>query len=258
MDDLKTYPKNDDEQRGLLRTMKYFSDNIGMEFRLNKCANTTFKRGRLDNSSNIDLDVNTIIQDLNQEGTYKYLGVSEGDGVQHSQMKEKIQKEYYCRIRMVLKSELNYANKLEAINTLAEPLVTYSFNTINWKLQELAKLDTKTMKFLTMYKMHHPNLTWTGCTCLELKAVEGSHNWSFNLSHPLSVLINTSRRRRTPSSTLSKTMTTGNPCTPSTEDEVNTTYACRTKAKAKHQGRQQLRSKGESKALHGKYPQQVK
>ena len=71
-------------------------------------------------------------------------------------MKEKIRKEYYCRIRMVVKSELNSANKLEAINTLEVPVVTYSFNIINWTLQELAKLDTKTRKFLTMYKMHHP------------------------------------------------------------------------------------------------------
>ena len=38
----------------------------------------------------------------------------------------------------------------------------------------------------------------------------------------------------------------------------NTTYACRTKAKAKHQGCQQLRYKWDSKALHGKYPQRVK
>ena len=28
---------------------------------------------------------------------------------------------------------------------------------INWTLQELAKLDTKTRKSLTMYKMYHPN-----------------------------------------------------------------------------------------------------
>ena len=58
-------------------------------------------------------------------------------------------------IRMVFKSEVNSANKLEAINTSALP-VTYSFNPINWTLQELAKLDTKIRKFLTMYKMHHP------------------------------------------------------------------------------------------------------
>ena len=148
--------RSDDEQTGLLRTIKSFSENIGMEFGLDKCANATFKRCGLADTSNIELNVNTIIQDLDQEGTYKYLGVSEGDGVQHSQMKENIWKEYYCRIRMVLKSKLNYANKLEAINTLAVPVVTYSFNIINWTLQELAKLDTKTRKFLTMYKMHHP------------------------------------------------------------------------------------------------------
>ena len=57
---------------------------------------------------------------------------------------------------MVLKSQLNSANKLKAINTLAVPVVTYSFSIINWTLQELAKLDTKTRNFLTMYKMHHP------------------------------------------------------------------------------------------------------
>ena len=50
----------------------------------------------------------------------------------------------------------------------------------------------------------------------------------------------------------------GVPEIPPAEDEANTTYACSTKAKAKHQGHQQLRSKLESKALHGKYPQQVK
>ena len=65
-------------------------------------------------------------------------------------MKDKIRIEYYRRIRMVLKSEL------EAINTLAVLLATYSFNIINWTLEELTKLDTKTRKFLTMYKMHHP------------------------------------------------------------------------------------------------------
>ena len=180
---------------------------------MDKCAKATFKKGRLADSGNIELDVNTIIQDLEQEGTYKYLGVSKGDGVQHSQMKEKIRKECYCRMRMVLKSELNSANKLEAINTSAVPVATYSFNIINWTLQELAKLDTKTRKSRSRTRYTTQNLTWTGCTFPELKVVEGSYNWSFPASQPLSVLINASRRRRTPSSTLSKTMTTGNPCT---------------------------------------------
>ena len=59
-------------------------------------------------------------------------------------------------IIIIIKSELNSANKLEAISTLAVPVVNYSFNIMNWTLQEPVKLDTKTRKFLTMYKMHHP------------------------------------------------------------------------------------------------------
>ena len=69
---------------------------------------------------------------MDQEGTYKYLGVTECDGIQQSVIKEKMRKEYHCRVRMILKSELNAANGIEAINTLAIPVVTYSFNIINW------------------------------------------------------------------------------------------------------------------------------
>ena len=46
----------------------------------------------------------------------------------------------------------------------------------------------------------------------------------------------------------------GVPAIPPAENKGNTTYASRTKAEAKHQ----LRSKWESKPLHGKYPQRVK
>ena len=45
---------------------------------------------------------------------------------------------------------------MEAINTLAVPVVTYSFNIINWKMSEIRSMDAKTRKLLTMYKMHHP------------------------------------------------------------------------------------------------------
>ena len=36
MDDLKLFPKEDDNLEGLLQTVKKFSDGIGMSFGLNK------------------------------------------------------------------------------------------------------------------------------------------------------------------------------------------------------------------------------
>ena len=38
-----------------------------------------------------------------------------------------------------MKTELNSKNRITAINTLAIPVVTYSFNVVNWNLKELKK-----------------------------------------------------------------------------------------------------------------------
>ena len=73
------------------------------------------------------------IRELDQEGVYKYLGADESDGIQHSKMKEKIRKEYNRRVRLILRTELNGRNKIEAINSLAVPVVQYSFGIIYWK-----------------------------------------------------------------------------------------------------------------------------
>ena len=77
---------------------------------MNKCAKATFKRGRPTETTNMELDADTCIRDLEQEGTFKYLGVIEGDGIQHATMKEKVRKIYYRRTRLILNSQLNSAN----------------------------------------------------------------------------------------------------------------------------------------------------
>ena len=66
-------------------------------------------------------------------------------------MKKKVRKGYYRRVILVLKSELNAANRFEAINTLVVAVVTYSFNIMNWKMSEVKRLDTKTRKLLTIH-----------------------------------------------------------------------------------------------------------
>ena len=56
---------------------------------------------------------------------------------------------------MVLRSELNSSNKITAVNTLAIPVFAYSFNIINWQMQEIKKRDAKTRKIMTMNRMNH-------------------------------------------------------------------------------------------------------
>ena len=75
-----------------------------------------------------------LIQELEPESAYTYQGIDEGDGTEHHKMKNKVRKR---RIRLVMKSELNARNKISALNTLAVPVVTYSFGVIDWKLDEI-------------------------------------------------------------------------------------------------------------------------
>ena len=156
MDDLKLFAKNGQQLQGFLNIVKQFNDDIRMEFGLDKCAKATFFRGKLLKAKNITLDTITIIKDLETEENYRYLGVTEGNGIQDSSMREKIQKECFRRVMSILGSELNARNRINAINSLALPVFTYSFTIINWSLTEIKKIDTKIRKLLTMHRMHYP------------------------------------------------------------------------------------------------------
>jgi hypothetical protein len=70
-------------------------------------------------------------------------------------MKERLKQEYNRRLRMILKSELNPRNNITAIGALAVPVLGYSFGIIIWRIEDI-KIDRKTRKILTMYKVHHP------------------------------------------------------------------------------------------------------
>ena len=49
---------------------------------------------------------------------------------------------------MILKSELNARNKITAIGALAVRVLRYSFGIINWRNEEIKKIDRKTRKML--------------------------------------------------------------------------------------------------------------
>jgi hypothetical protein len=66
MDDLKLIAKLYEEFQKQIQTVKTFSNDIHMEFGLNKCAKITFKRGKLTHSQNLVIDVNREIQELKQ------------------------------------------------------------------------------------------------------------------------------------------------------------------------------------------------
>jgi threonyl-tRNA synthetase len=75
MDDLKLIAKSEEELRKQIQTVKTFSDDIHMDFGLEKYAKITFKKGKLIHSQNLVIAINREIQELEQRKTYKYLAI---------------------------------------------------------------------------------------------------------------------------------------------------------------------------------------
>ena len=118
-----------------------------MEFGRDKCGKARFSCGELLKAKNITLDTAMVIKDLEPQESYKYLGVTEEDGMQHPSMTEEILKECFRRVRSILRSELNAPNRMDAINSLALPVVTYSFTIIDWSLTDSKRLTLKFVNF---------------------------------------------------------------------------------------------------------------
>ena len=75
MDDLKLIAKSEEEIQKQKQTVKTVSDDIHMEFGLEKCAKIAYKRVKLVHSQNLVIDINREIQELAQGKHTGSLGV---------------------------------------------------------------------------------------------------------------------------------------------------------------------------------------
>ena len=155
MDDLKLYARNEKMLTEMISTVNIFSQSICMEFGLEKCAKINITRGKVSHRENINPDPEAI-RDLEPGETYKYLGIEENSTTSNIHMKDKLRKEYFRRLRLILQTELTSRNKVMAINSLAVPVVEYSFCLVEWTEQEILNMDRRTRKLLTMHHMMHP------------------------------------------------------------------------------------------------------
>ena len=157
MDDLKIYAETDQKLNQLIEAVREFSSDIKMEFGLDKCSKCTIKKGKKIAAENILIGDGSSIEDLDEDASYKYLGIEENATIEHKKMREKVTKEYLSRLKKICKSELTPKNKITAINQLAIPVVTYGFGIIDWPQYEIDKLDVKTRKWLTLHKVIYRN-----------------------------------------------------------------------------------------------------
>lgn len=130
MDDLKLYAGSPSELKHQLAITKTFSDDIHMEFGINKCKSIHLTRGVLTRHDGFPIDNDEVIDDLSREDSYKYLGFLQLRGIMHSQIKSTLKEKFLDRVHRILATHLNAGNKTKAINTFAMPVLTYSFGVI--------------------------------------------------------------------------------------------------------------------------------
>ena len=92
MDDIKLYAKNESGLDALVQSVRVLSNDIGMEFGIEKCAMLVIKIGKVVESNGNDLPNNETIKSIHEENGYKYLGVMEANQLLCGQMKERLRK----------------------------------------------------------------------------------------------------------------------------------------------------------------------
>ena len=126
MDDIKLFVKNEKELETLIHAVIIYSQDVGMEFGIEKCAMLVMKSGKRHMTHGMELPNHDKIRTLRENETNKYLSILEADTIKQVQMKDKIRKEYLRRTRKLLETKLSSRNLIKGINTWIVPLFRYS------------------------------------------------------------------------------------------------------------------------------------
>ena len=119
------------------------------------------KRGKLVSCEGINMPDNKVIRAMKgDDDGCKYLGVLEVDDIKHTEMKRKVQKEYFRRVRKILKSRLNGGNIIKAKNARAVSVmrIGYFEATRGYVIYMNKHISPRGLKITCLYS------TWTRLT----------------------------------------------------------------------------------------------
>ena len=114
------------------------------------------KSGKRHMTDGMELPNHDKIRTLEENETYKYLGILETDTIKQVQVKDTIRKEYLRRTRKLLETKLSSRNLIKEINIWTVPLVRYSGPFLKWTNEELKQMNQRIRKLMTMHTVLHP------------------------------------------------------------------------------------------------------
>ena len=145
-DNIKLFAKNEKELETLIHTVRIYSQDIGMEFGIEKCTMPKMNCRKRHMSEGMDLPNQEKIRMLREEEMYKYLGILEADTIKRVDMKERIKKEYLKGTKKLLKIKLNFRNLINGINIWDVSCIRYTGPFLKWTREELKQMNQRTRK----------------------------------------------------------------------------------------------------------------
>ena len=93
MNDLKLHSQSEKGLDSLVQTVRVFSEDIGMEFGIEKCVMLVMEKRKIVKSVVIELPDGKVIKSIQDGESYKYLGILEVDKSLEGKMKLNVSKE---------------------------------------------------------------------------------------------------------------------------------------------------------------------
>ena len=154
VDDLKVYAEGKIDLDVAIEVVEGVSRALGMELGLRKCAVAHMVQGTEVKRGGKGLKSGEEIRELEEGGTYRYLGTQQRFGADLNRTKQGVMKEYIGRTRRVWESGLNMGMKTEVQNSWATATMRYSLGTIGWCRSDAREMDRATRKIMRQNKAH--------------------------------------------------------------------------------------------------------
>ena len=142
VDDLKVYEESHNLLKEINEVIVQASLDTGACYGVSKCAGIVFERGKMVKGEGLQvLQERMKTLDPDKEEMYKFLGVEPADGIKTKKVYERVKEEVTKRLKLLMNSEPNDENLIQAINSKVIPVAAYPMNVCKMTKGELNELD---------------------------------------------------------------------------------------------------------------------
>lgn len=159
VDDIKVYSNSSVGLKKILRVIENFSNDIRMNFGLDKCRISNLINGKwqaIEDYQLLQASGGGTILAMDRDEHYKYLGAAQALGIDDARVKTELKETVSRKLKAILRTKLSGLNTVQAVNTYVLPTITSSFGIIKWTETELEEANRHIRVAFTKHRAHHP------------------------------------------------------------------------------------------------------